>query len=602
MVAGFPYPYEDELLYSLLARYFVRVRPSSKESLNQQLFGCARVPTSIHCPTGLDNLAVGLADHWGFSTDHLIGLLTLYPLHQPFLNTARERSLMVSMKFGKGLSGGYRVLGQRRESVAIPEFLRFCPACVHHERETLGEAYWHRLHQISGIEVCPVHEVWLEESFAPARALGVWHKLITAEQVILECFPRPVSVQEPGRDALLQLARDAAWLLGQDSLRPNPIPLWKRYRFLLREQGLCSYRGKLKIAGLLARFHRMFPNTFLSRIEGTSARLTSGRGILSLIRKPKSGLPPLYHLLMMQFLGKTVEEFFQLPTEPQDFGIGPWPCLNPVAQHYKQLVVTDLSVHVQKDGGRPVGTFSCSCGFEYARVGPDWGPLAQFSYTRVERYGPLWDRMFTRLWSTPEHTLRFISNTVGIAKQNLPQHAARLKLPVWRRENGRAAIPGRKRTWRGRVEPPTASTIRVARENWNALHRADNLSDSELREEHRLYHWLFRHDHIWLVAQPHRQQAGKRTQGPKHRINWSERDEFLAEVIHKAATDVAQNTMPGSRLSENRVIRRSGYRHLIQPNLNRLHKTRTALKQVIMTHAEPPSSKTETSLTKETVD
>lgn len=410
----------------------------------------------------------------------------------------------------------------------------------------------------------------------------MWHKLITAEQVILECFPRPVSVQEPGRDALLQLSRDAAWLLGQDSLPPDPISLWKRYRFLLREQGLSSYRGKLKISGLLARFYLMFPNTFLSRIEGTSARLTSGRGILSLIRKPKSGLPPLYHLLMMQFLGKTAEEFFQLPSEPQDFGIGAWPCLNPVAPHYKQLVVNNLFVHVQKDGGRPVGTFSCSCGFEYARVGPDWGPLAQFSYTRVERYGTLWDRMFTRLWSTPEHTLRFISNTVGIAEQNLPQHAARLKLPVWRRENGRAAIPGRKRNWRGRVEPPTASTIRVARESWNALHRADNLSNSESREERRLYHWLFRHDHIWLIAQPHRQRTSKHTQRPAHRINWSERDHFLAEVIHKTVAELVQNNMPECRLSENQVIRRSGYRHLIQPNLSRLHKTRTTLKHLIM--------------------
>ena len=129
---------------------------------------------------------------------------------------------------------------------------------------------------------------------------------------------------------------DLAWLLTQLSLPSDPLVLWKRYRFLLRDQGLSSYRGRVSTGKLLARFHRTFPMALLSRIEGTSKRLTTGRGILALLHKPKGGLPPLYHLLMIQFLGKTTEEYFQLPAEPDDFGIGPWPCLNKVAPHYRE--------------------------------------------------------------------------------------------------------------------------------------------------------------------------------------------------------------------------------------------------------------------------
>jgi hypothetical protein len=44
--------------------------------------------------------------------------------------------------------------------------------------------------------------------------------------------------------------------------------------------------------------------------------------------------------LLIQFLGYTAEEFFQLPNSPPDefkpFGEKPWPCLNPVCKRFQQ--------------------------------------------------------------------------------------------------------------------------------------------------------------------------------------------------------------------------------------------------------------------------
>ena len=575
MVAGFPCPYEDELLYSLLARYCSRVRPFSKQSVNQQLFGSPTALTSVHCPTRLQHLALTLADQWSLSTEQLIGLHTLYPYQQPFLDHESAQALMTRMTRGSGTT---RISISRRDTVAVPEYLRYCPVCASQERQTLGEAYWHRLPQLIGVEVCAIHEVWLENSSVSARALGAWHKFVSAEGAILTCCPKPVSIQEPGRDALFQLVRDATWLLKQTSLPSDPISLWKRYRFLLREQGLCSYRGKLSISKFLTRFHRMFPPTCLSQVAGTSRRVASGTTFVALSRKPKGRMPPLYHLILMQFLGKTAEEFFHMPEEPADFGSGPWPCLNKVASHYREQVVTKCAVEVQKDGGRPVARFSCDCGFEYVRVGPDWGPLAQYTYTRVAQYGPLWDGTFKRLWSRSELTLPFISKEVGIAEKNLSLHAARLNLPVWRREHGRVAIPGRKRTWRGRSERPTASAIASARESWKTLCHMSILSGPEMREERRLYHWLFRHDHAWLIAQPHRPRIPSLA-GSHTRVNWNERDQFLAQVLERQPSIPALSGH--HRISVNKLIRQSGYRHLIQPNLHRLPMTRATLKRKV---------------------
>lgn len=577
MIVSFPNPFPDELLYSLIARYAARVRAYSVQAFCRHLFGLNRVQTSIHCPTYIEHLAQSLDPRHGLTADRVILLLTLFPVYKPFLQQQADR-LTQAMKTNAPSLMGQKLLGQRRTSITLPECLRYCPECFLDDRQDLGESYWHRLHQVPGVEVCPVHEVWLESSTVSARHLEGWHKLLTTEEVVQNIATRPISLHEPGRNALLQLARDAAWLLNQNSLPSDPFALWKRYRFLLREQGLSSYRGKVSTSQFLARFHNVFPTKFLARIEGTSGHLTSGRGILSLVRKPRGGLPPLYHLLMIQFFGKPAEEFFQMPAEPQDFGSGPWPCLNPVAPHCRELVVAKCSVHVQKDGGRPVATFSCGCGFQYVRVGPDWGPLARFSYTRVERYGPLWDRKFARLWSAPELTLPFISKAVGIAEKNLPLHAARLHLPVWRRENGRASQPGRKRTWRGRAGRPQAATFESMRQRWTFLYSKHTLSTDESREERRLYHWLYRHDHTWLSKQFTHGRKANRTPVKKQRVDWEERDKFLARIINDTAS-IPQHNMQSGLHSQNQLIRRSGFRHLIHPNLGRLPQTSEAIRR-----------------------
>ncbi|MBY0246359.1 MAG: TnsD family transposase [Nitrospiraceae bacterium] len=582
MAIYLPAPYPDEVLYSILARHRLRLGQTTTTVLMRQLFGSPSVHAAVAFPTHLSHLSSTLHPHANMTLDTLIMRFTLFPYYAPFF--ARDHRLALYQRMAADHHGMERAVPMtwlRRNSVTVSEMLRYCPVCAAHERRELGEAYWHRLHQIPGVEVCAVHEVWLESTCAPARALGGWHHFLSAESAILSTAVRHLSAYEPGRNSMIQLTHDAAWLLEQNPSSSDPEALWSRYRCLLRERGLSSYRGKVSPSKLLALIHRLFPVTFLARIEGNSGRLTSGRGIFSLIRKPRGGLPPLYHLLMMQVLDKSAEEFFQLPAKPHDFGIGPWPCLNRLAPHYKAMTVMTYSVHVQKDGGRPVATFSCPCGFVYSRIGPDWGPLARFSYTRIERYGPLWDRKFSRLWSTPENTLSFISQTVGMAEKNLSKHAARLKLPVWKRPTGHSAIPSRKRSWRGRMVRPLSATIRRVRQEWRNLSAQSGRSIHEEREERRLYHWLFRHDHDWLIAQPHRsritRQAGSHTQ-----VDWNERDQFLAHVLER------QPLLPAlsghHRISINRLIRQSGYRHLIQPNLHRLPATRATLNRIVTSH------------------
>jgi hypothetical protein len=47
--------------------------------------------------------------------------------------------------------------------------LKYCPACAKEDMWNYGVSYWHRVHQIPGIEACPSHKVWLAHQKLPER-------------------------------------------------------------------------------------------------------------------------------------------------------------------------------------------------------------------------------------------------------------------------------------------------------------------------------------------------------------------------------------------------------------------------------------------------
>src|SRR5207248_8301428 len=114
----------------------------------------------------------------------------------------------------------------------------FCPKCVAEDRQNFGECYWHRVHQVPGVLVCPAHGDTLLNSDAPARNARTKYEFIPAEYAI-----RAAPIQQPGlshtySDILLRIAQDAAWLLKQRDLNYGPGILQKKYIAALADNGL----------------------------------------------------------------------------------------------------------------------------------------------------------------------------------------------------------------------------------------------------------------------------------------------------------------------------------------------------------------------------
>ena len=91
--------------------------------------------------------------HRKMSTDEVIMNHTMFPYYGRFLDKERRNKAFSALV---NMQGGYRNL------LAIPKtnkarYLRYCPLCVSEDRQKYGETYWHRIHQMQSVDICPVH-------------------------------------------------------------------------------------------------------------------------------------------------------------------------------------------------------------------------------------------------------------------------------------------------------------------------------------------------------------------------------------------------------------------------------------------------------------
>lgn len=180
MISYFPQIYPDELLYSQLARYY------DKSGYMAYIFAAEDLFTNRQVRPDIEFLNSYTQDACGVITKNLplydvIMKHTMFPYYGRFLDKERRNKAFSAIV---NMQGGYRNMP------AIPKtnkarYLRYCPLCVNEDRQRYGETYWHRIHQMIGVDVCPIHfcslinSDVLISSKAPPR-------LVTAEEVASE--------------------------------------------------------------------------------------------------------------------------------------------------------------------------------------------------------------------------------------------------------------------------------------------------------------------------------------------------------------------------------------------------------------------------------
>lgn len=207
----FPAVHDDELLYSIVARYGVLAGNIDAQSTNLDLFGRAFGHAGTHLPANLQSMADRLPASLTLSGRDLVLRHTLLPYQCAFLpHEAMERTIAAALADG-GRRG--RPAGSADRPLPRPRNLRFCYPCVEQMLRDRQDLHWKRVHQLAVVTVCPKHECdLLESAVSPGP-----HDTRLHPPTLAVCDAGQPSVIPSGtnmdRAALAELARDAAMLL-----------------------------------------------------------------------------------------------------------------------------------------------------------------------------------------------------------------------------------------------------------------------------------------------------------------------------------------------------------------------------------------------------
>ena len=153
---NFPVPYEDELLYSTVARAGVRAGLTSPKQLLDEVFANRKVIATPDLPSHLKQISELYPRALSLDVTNIIYKHTLFPLYAPFVPEDRR---LQCIKWMAGLSKGavHLALGAAASRVKPIRFFRYCPECLKLQLTQFGEFYWMRSWQVAGATVCPHH-------------------------------------------------------------------------------------------------------------------------------------------------------------------------------------------------------------------------------------------------------------------------------------------------------------------------------------------------------------------------------------------------------------------------------------------------------------
>lgn len=177
MIAYFPSPYPDELLYSQLARYYTQSGYLAYTYAAQDLFAKKTVKPDIEFINKLRPDALMVMTNKE-SLEEIVLNHTMFPYYGRFIGLERRENAFRSL---------ISMDGKHRNLLPIPvnknRHLRYCPLCAANDRDTYGETYWHRIHQLPGINICPVHYCYLQNTNIAINSEGS-PTLVAAEDAV----------------------------------------------------------------------------------------------------------------------------------------------------------------------------------------------------------------------------------------------------------------------------------------------------------------------------------------------------------------------------------------------------------------------------------
>ena len=300
MLLYFPPIYDDELLYSIVARYHRHAVCDGRIHSDMALFGHSIVEAVVDLPGRLANFCSVLPPGREMPVADLIFRHTLLPYYSAY----QSQMIRDELLDGMGRDATARVqpkAGITTGAIKPPAYLQFCPICFNEMITRQSEAWWRRVHQLPGVLICPDHEVALRQSSVLVVGGHRYDFVAATEETCPMDAPR---VAGPWSDdaelLLLELARRLGNLLTQV---PEVKDWSSHYRQALGQRGLMHGPNRTNRQRVAEAFA-----SFTAPLAGlVSFQLVLGAGkqrdwLVNISCRRNVPFHPLHHVLFQMFL------------------------------------------------------------------------------------------------------------------------------------------------------------------------------------------------------------------------------------------------------------------------------------------------------------
>ncbi|WP_026960497.1 MULTISPECIES: TnsD family Tn7-like transposition protein [Aliagarivorans] len=290
---GFPVPYPDELLYSVIARAGSYEGITSPKELIEEVFANRTAIASIDLPSHLIELSTHYPDSLGLDAEKLAYRHTLFPLCGAFVPESRRTRILKHLA-GRSQGAAHMLCGVASSKVKAIQKLRYCPLCVAKQFELYGEGYWKRSWQIAGVSACSEHGELIQAKL-PVR-LEHRHQcyMVTPDTC-------PLVAQSPANWQSLVVSKHAKDLLNSRTSPSPEFAQWtKHYWQLARDFG--ATKGKhINHALIRECISEYWSDAWLASV-GLSIADGQFEWLKSMFRKHRKAFSYLQHIAVMQAL------------------------------------------------------------------------------------------------------------------------------------------------------------------------------------------------------------------------------------------------------------------------------------------------------------
>ncbi len=566
--------YEDEILYSTIARYHYYYGNTDFKDTLYEIFGSNSVIPTIEFPSRLDYLCQQLKNKV-YCSDSIIQNHTIYPLYSPFLPAERQSKIKYEMQFGDG-KGIYSQIGITAGSICKKQGLFYCPKCVIEDKKKYGEPYFHRIHQIQGIQVCDEHNCKIKD-YPISRNSGSRIAFI-----MMKFEKTDTSIEYIGdkKESIFNniISAGASYLLNNKLGAFNQQIIHEKYRILLKNKGFMTYNGTVKQKELHDEFLKFYGPAFLCQLNSAIEINDTYNWLRMISEKPKRVIHPVRHILFINFLTNSIEDFFKVEFElDSPFGTGPWPCMNPVSEHFRENIISDCKITPDFKTRQPVGTFSCSCGFTYSRKGPDRSEVDKYKVGRIKQFGYVWENKLKELLFKNIYSIRELGRILDCDPKTIIRNCRNMGMDSYLKS-------------KMKLKEDTSEAKADNYNQFNEQYKVDILefikknpekSRKEIRSIfQKQYAWLYRNDRKWIDTNfPERIPRELRNKGQENRVDWEKRDKEILGLIREEYIKILAQDRP-VRITKSILGKRTGMSATLDINIDKLPLTNAFLKDV----------------------